>query len=321
MGTDLKARVFISCGQRKNSEEENIANKIKEELIKFGFDPYVAIKDQVSKGLKENIFHRLDNSEYLIFIDFKREKIGGRTWRRRYRGSLFANQELAIWSFIDDDDLKIIAFQEKGVKERDGILDVIQVNPIEFSSRADLAERVMRLVEEKIKNKEWDSKWRNELHVSREDGDYEEANYDNDPEKPTRFFHVRVQNRHISKVAWKCLSYVEKIYDCNKKNEIPIELIESKWRGIENIDIQIPPQTCRKFDGFFINKKKPELARLGFNRPIIDSSIYDQVMNLENPGDYKISYVVFSESFSPAKANFHLHLERNVNNIIFRKED
>lgn len=312
MRAGLKARVFISCGQRKNSEEEKIANEIKVNLIELGFDPYIAIKEQISKGLKENIFQRLANSEYFIFIDFKREKIKG----NECRGSLFANQELAIASFID---FPIIAFQEEGVKERDGILDTIQANPEKFSSRSNLAERVIEIVKVKLKEKEWDSDWRNELYISREDDDFEDENWDRDVNKPTRFFHIRVDNRHISRVAWKCLSYIEKIYDYDRKKDISFEMIENKWRGIANVDIQIPPKVYRKFDAIYINKNELEIAQISFNRAIVDRPKYDQEMILKNPGNYKISYVVYSENFSPTKAEFDLYLEKNIDNIQLKK--
>jgi hypothetical protein len=317
MTEEIKARVFISCGQRKDSEEENIANDIKANIEKIGYEPYVAIKEQVSKGLKENIFQRLEKSEYFIFIDFKREKIGRKIGKKKYRGSLFANQELAIASYIE---LPIIAFQESGVKERDGILDVIQANPEKFVSRSELAKRVIEVVKEKTKNGEWSPNWRNELFIDREDTDFEEANYSGDPNQPTRFFHVRVYNRHISQVAWKCLCYIEKIIDLSKNEEVPLEIIELKWRGIGNIEIQIPPSANRKFDAIFIDKNHYDLARIGFNRSIVDYYRYNDIMILNKPGKYLIKFVAFSENFLPARAGFICHLENDIDSVKLIKD-
>lgn len=87
---NLKARVFISCGQRKGSPEEKIALEIYEKLRALGYDPWLAIEEQTLKGLKENIFPHLDSSEYFLFIDFKREKIvPGNIRSTGRRGSLF----------------------------------------------------------------------------------------------------------------------------------------------------------------------------------------------------------------------------------------
>jgi len=39
----------------------------------MGFEPYVALEQQKLQGVKESIFRRLKNSEYFLFLDFKRE--------------------------------------------------------------------------------------------------------------------------------------------------------------------------------------------------------------------------------------------------------
>ena len=89
------ARIFISCGQQENTGERKIANDICQKLIEMGFEVYVATQEQSPKGIKENIFWRLDESEYLIFIDFKREQLVS----GEYKGSLFSHQELAIATY------------------------------------------------------------------------------------------------------------------------------------------------------------------------------------------------------------------------------
>ena len=70
-----RARVFISCGQNKNSDELETALRIRDRLSELGFDPYVAVEEQTLRGLKENIFPRLRDSEYFVFVDFKRERL------------------------------------------------------------------------------------------------------------------------------------------------------------------------------------------------------------------------------------------------------
>ena len=95
---DLRARVFISCGQSKDTDEPKIAEKISKRLTALGFDPYVAVAQQSLRGLKENIFEQLSRSEYFLFVDFKRERLEGTS---DHRGSLFSNQELALASFLE----------------------------------------------------------------------------------------------------------------------------------------------------------------------------------------------------------------------------
>ncbi|MEE9458739.1 MAG: hypothetical protein V3V84_03130, partial [Candidatus Bathyarchaeia archaeon] len=139
----LKARVFISCGQRKKAKlttmtnenvnlmtpEFEIAEQISCKLTKLGFEPYIALEQQKLQGVKEAIFEKLRNSEYFLFIDFQREELGKygelNIWNHVYRGSPFSNQELAIATF---QGLEVLAFQEEGVKKEDGILKFIQAN-------------------------------------------------------------------------------------------------------------------------------------------------------------------------------------------------
>lgn len=55
MVTQVRARVFISCGQQKASDEVSIANDIAKSLTSLGFDPYIAVNEQTLRGVKENI--------------------------------------------------------------------------------------------------------------------------------------------------------------------------------------------------------------------------------------------------------------------------
>lgn len=100
MDEEILSRVFISCGQQEG-EERKFANNLQEMLKgdEYKFDPYVAIAQQSVRGLRENIFRQLEESEYFIFIDFKRERLcrNGKD-TGKHRGSLWANQELAIAS-------------------------------------------------------------------------------------------------------------------------------------------------------------------------------------------------------------------------------
>jgi hypothetical protein len=68
----MRARIFISCGQREGDESE-LANRIAHKLIQRGFDPYIAVEEQVLKAFTQNILPRLEEPEYYLFIDFRRE--------------------------------------------------------------------------------------------------------------------------------------------------------------------------------------------------------------------------------------------------------
>lgn len=199
-GSELRARVFISCGQSKSSDEVTIASQIKDRLCELGFDPYVAVQEQTLRGLKENIFEQLSKSEYFVFVDFKREQIDPLSGV--HRGSLFCHQELAIASYLE---IPTLAFQEQGVKTGDGILGFIQANPTPFRDRHLLANVI---ADEINRRKEvFNPRWRNELVLERDPTQYSRSRLQDG--RWCRFFHVGVRNRHRSKTARDCYAYLE----------------------------------------------------------------------------------------------------------------
>ena len=74
------ARIFVSCGQSKNSDEVEIVAGIEAELKLLGFEPWIAVENQTLSGIQEFVFDALKNSEYFIFLDFKRERLDGRAF-------------------------------------------------------------------------------------------------------------------------------------------------------------------------------------------------------------------------------------------------
>ena len=311
-----RARVFISCGQRKNSQEETIAREIEKGIESLGYIPYVAINEQTTRGLKENIFQRLFQSEYFLFIDFKRENVSkGLFSKKKYRGSLFSNQELAVAAYLD---MPIVAFQEEMIKEHEGILYTIQANPIRFSSREGLSRLVLSKIEELKERSIWHPSSRNELLINRQHDNIADGNFGPNPNNPARYFHVRVTNMHRTKVAWKCVSYIEKILNSRTNEEVKLSmLVENKWRGIISADTQIPAGGVREFDAFHLLKKEYRAVHLGFNRSLIDTTEFDSIYRLPVPGTYEITYVVISESFPPARATFKLSLSNDYDSISF----
>jgi hypothetical protein len=65
----MKARVFVSCGQNTQNEEIELAKRCGQLLESLGYNPYVAVSEQTLRGVKENIFARLSESEYFLFLE------------------------------------------------------------------------------------------------------------------------------------------------------------------------------------------------------------------------------------------------------------
>lgn len=299
---DLRARVFISCGQNKSSDEPKLAEEIRRKLTSLGFDSYVAVGEQSLLGLKENILGQLGRSEYFLFVDFKRERLND---TELCRGSLFSHQELAVASFLD---IEVLAFQERGVKPDDGILGFIQANAIPFSERNELPDLVAKFVQQRIGENRWDPRWRNELVLDRKPEDFTDPVIRNTG-KIGRFFHVGVSNRHRTKAALNCCAYLEKLSVLDSGTDIPLRAVEFKWEGYLLPNAHIPARTVRRFDAFWILHERP--TELQFNTPFCDAWPY--LPNIRGAGSqYKLTYLVLSDNFPPARKSFVLKLDNSL---------
>lgn len=293
---DLRARVFISCGQSKHTDEASIARDIDQGLQELGFEPYVAIQEQSLRGLKENLFGQLSRSEYFIFVDFKREQLIENP--PVHRGSLFSHQELALASYLD---MTMLAFQESGVKQDDGILQFLQANATPFTDRHSLP----GVIADEVRRRKWDPHWRNELVLERDPA--QRGDSIDSAGRPRGFFHISVCNRHCHNTATNCCVYLERAARLNPWAEIALNAAELKWSGYVLPSVHIPPRTVRKFDAFFIHHDLPGL--LGF-ATFSDSEEF--IPHIEGTGLYELRYVVISDNFAPAHGSFILNLEHNL---------
>jgi hypothetical protein len=303
-----RARVFISCGQSKGTDEEATASAIASRLERLGFDPYVAVQEQTLRGLKENIFEQLATSEYYIFVDFKRDELA-KTDPPVCRGSLFSHQEFALASYLD---IPLLAFQELGVKRDDGIIRFLQANAISFTDRRLLP----NVIADKVQERRWDPHWRNELVLERELGQFSDAQVlvsGDTTVRHARFFHINVQNRHRSKIARNCYVYLVKATDLNTAVEIPLKTAEFKWAGYVLPNAHILPRQARRFDAFHLLHDQP-------TRPLFNvfSDATDYIPHIEGEGLYQLTYSVVADDFPASDGSFILNLNRSLDLTTFK---
>jgi len=342
MENKIKPRVFLSCGQG-DIDEQGIAKKIKETLegyckSQFFDKVYLADLERSQKGIIESIYRELQESEYVIFIDFKREEYVDSDGKKYNRGSLFANQEFAITSFLE---LPYLFFQEEGVKEGDGILSYIQggLRPISFSfgDRKRLHEIVLEVVEKEVASKKWHTGWRNELCINQEDFKTYTDIWDQERSRnmadQTRYHHIKIHNCHRDKIARNCIVYLNKELDLDTGEEKKLDIVEIKWTSIRPREAFIPPTRPREFDLLrvvhkrdvvFPNGQSPEIKdtdkiaqrpqlrdydiRYNFNREIVDSGRTREIYQIEKiPCRKRLFFSVFSDNFYPLE--FRLDLE------------
>jgi hypothetical protein len=297
----MKARVFVSCGQSAQHEEIQLARRIGQLLESLGYDPYVAVAEQTLRGVKENIFARLADSEYFLFVDFKRELLPN----RNHRGSLFSHQELSIASFLDK---PLIAFQEQGV-QLEGVLAFVQGNCTIFSDPKEL----LAAIADKV-SKNWETDWHDQIIISREPKQFADAlhPHPNFPRgRPVRYFHLEVKNAHCSKTAFNTYAYLEQIIDAKTGKPTDLRLVEFKWRGVVFPNVVIPQKSSRELDAFLVYHDLPAQLRLG---AFTDSPEHMKTLEL---GDYELTFVVHSENFRTSRSTFRLHVGGTLNDIQF----
>lgn len=303
-----RARVFISCGQTKDSDELETAHKIRERLQALGFDPYIAVEEQTLSGLKENIFRQLGAAEYFVFVDFKREELvpHGKSGpvtssKPQHRGSLFSHQELALASYLD---LPLLAYQEEGVKKDDGIIRFLQANAIPFTDRHLLP----NVIADEVQSRAWTPHTKNELVLERDPVQSVDAKVTG-TQFVRRFYYVVVRNLHHHKTATNCYVYLEKVIRLDAPTfEIPFGSVELKWAGYTLPNAHILPKTERPFDALFTEHAQPTLV--GFN-VFSDSSLFGHPP-IQAAGEYELCYSVVSDNFPIARASLTLSLSSTL---------
>jgi len=297
-----RARVFISCGQ---AGELETAIKVKQALDELGFKPYLARQVQSAKALRENIFSELRETEYFLFIDFRRERIAG-FLNRLYRGSLFSHQELAIASFLD---LDILVFQEEGVKILDGMLGHIQGNAKTFKSKD--RSNLPQLVKKEVAGLAWRNDWRNQLVAEQSDPPYGPLTRTYG-DRWGYFFHLVVKNNHKRIAARNCYGYLRGIRDATTGNPVVFESVEYKWEGYMFPNATIAPGSYRKLDALWIDIDKPQRPNFC---PLTDSSACIPVV--QGPGSWELEYEVLSDNVPGSRLTLPLALGPNSGEIRF----
>ena len=298
-----KARVFISCGQ-STDREKNIGLEVERYFRDRGFETFFAEKAHSPEALTEHIFRFLEESEYFVFIDFKRCALSG----AEFAGSLFVGQEIGIATFLK---IPGLGFMEKGIK-RDGILNYQIHNAFSFE---DGTEVINKLREE---TREWQIDSVNELLLTyNHENDTRGVVLNNESNLISDWWHIEVINRNVHKHALACSGYVTKIKDIESDVFWEIPTIELIWSGIGVETVNILAGSKREFDGFFLIRGSNEIRfharamttdNLRFNLPVL------------TPGNYLIEYSVISSNFKIASSEFTLKFPANSNAIEFAKQ-
>jgi hypothetical protein len=200
----------------------------------------------------------------------------------------------------------VIAFQEQGLKPRDGIVGFLQINPRYFKDRKTLPGKV----EKAVKERSWNPSSRLELVLDRDDEEECEPVSYGEENIHAKFYHIAVTNLHHRKTARNCTIYLKSIK--SPLGNMVFQPVEIKWKGMKIQQALIPPKYTRDFDGIVVLEKEPNEVYVGINPFIIDYSGYSNEYRITDAGTYELEYVVFSENFRPAKERFILEVGANM---------
>jgi hypothetical protein len=135
-----KQTIFISCGQYSEAEKR-LGSDISAMVKKLtGFEPFFAEEVQDLNGLDSNILNALRDCVGFITVLHPRGVIVRPDKSELIRASVWIEQEIAIATYIqrvEKRSLPIIAFKHVSVG-REGIRDLLHLNPIEFADEAEV---------------------------------------------------------------------------------------------------------------------------------------------------------------------------------------
>ncbi len=290
----MPGKVFISCGQG-NSKERKVARDILVWLRKKGFDPYVAIDSQSIEDINSEIISKLKQSDYYIFIDFKREPIAN----SNCRGSLFTNQELAIAYSLGFK--KTIFLKHKDVKS-EGVGKYILSNARTFNAFND----VVALVKNEVNKRKWSPRYSRQL-VVKDVVLYPLIPYkDHSLQSPQnrRICHAHIKNCRNDSVAVNVIAHLIFIVDENTNRRITnADRSDLKWALQGSYTRNIAPKDIAPLDIFGIDDQNHfylhSLSDTYPRKPIIDKN-----------GKYLLVYQLYYSNFPITNFGVRVNLSK-----------
>lgn len=142
----MRKTIFISCGQFTDAERR-LGKQIAEMVRKLtDCEPFFAEEVQDLKGLDTSILGALHNCVAFITVMHPRGEIRRPDGSVLVRASVWIEQEIAVATDIqrfENRPLPIIAFKHRLVG-REGIRDLLHLNPIEFTDETEVLEELAK---------------------------------------------------------------------------------------------------------------------------------------------------------------------------------
>jgi hypothetical protein len=309
-----RSRVFVSGGLSGRSEISTIRS-VASTLQDLGFDPYVATEQQTLADLNSNVLRSLEESEYIVFVDFARRvgPVGENPvdpTQRRFPRSLYSHQELAVATYLR---LELLAFRERPPRREQedlqGFLRFQQANCIPFSGRGKLPGLVRREVRKRLRNGEWRKGWRRGVTLKPANPPTSEALDGQFGGASTRYFHLKVANGDWRRTVWNCAIHVSQIETQGPSTAVEPTPVELKFHGVNQSTVIVPAGGSRQFavlrmpydSAVLRGFAKPPFAKsyalLAVNPFLVDfPGLYSEYL-LQGPSDHLITLRIVTDLF------------------------
>ncbi len=312
-----RAKLFLSCGQRADLDELRFGQAVRDALDYrkggLGYDVFFAKGEQEPHPVVQVIFRELRDSDYYVFIDFKRERLvsglsGGSTLstenapsgKELFRGSLFTHQEFAIACYLGLPFATFREGKEQEIEALGGIVGSVLGNLEHFEKTS--PESLASQVSDFIKTRGWPINSRGRLDL-RFAGDI--GHRDKDPtEGWISYYHLNIVNLHARRAATNCFAYIDSIIDQRTGRRVDKGYTcELKWEGTKLQGVRIGPGNSRGIDACIVYHGNP--PHLMF-RPETDAENHKTRAEIDQP--LIVNYVVSCDEFREAKQSFFIKL-------------
>jgi hypothetical protein len=286
-----KAKIFISCGQRekrsrKDIDEVGFTNELKKVLEARGFNVYVARVASVLEDIDGVITKELESSDYYIFIDFPREKVG----RGKYRGSLFTHQELALAHYLGFKENVLLLKHPKVLLE--GFLQYILGNPTSNPEIFSSPEKMGEVVGGMVTEKNWSPSFSRHLVPTTITGPVDI--HFGPPNAMRRYlaWGIQIRNRTIRNAALEVIAMLRQVSPVNPPGDSSCpDRSWLKWQGLSTYKMMVCPGDDATFDAFAFSFDQKGFVLFSKADVSSISSI------ISTPGEYLLDYRLESPNF------------------------
>lgn len=283
----MKARVFISCGQKiQNQDEVKFSKEIGKFIKQKGYEPVLSSEMQTLEGINECLIRKMKRADYYLFVDICREEVKGNN-SIKYRGSLYTHQELA-WAYLLELNKVIFLQQDMNGFKSEGLLAYWLNNPIKFE-KLKLSDDLKKKISKKMTNFKWNPTYSRHFDINLDEKPKTFFIYEDHSGKMNQYiWKAAIHNKRNDKPARNCVAFLWKFNNKDSPDKANL-----KWAGRkESYSAFIRPNDYFGLDLFAINYMEPHKVYLHS-----DMDVFPRTPIISKKGSYLLTYRIYAEDF------------------------